>query len=290
MTSLGTTDLIEEEIEFSDTHSFMNEKNQSDESDDFQEKSEGPQKESDDQSEKVQKASFKCDKCNLDWETKGYLNGHLKFGSAHMLTCYLCDITFADAPEYNSHIKMVHKYKCEICKKSFDTTQGYKRHSLQVHSLEGKGQPRSTSKPEKMQTRSADKPKKMQTRSRSITTESNEVKKGQPKQQTSDVKPKQQASINHKGQSTTVDIIDKPFVCRICSKSFDNMKFFSKHMYNYHVKTIKCEICSLSVKDSAALAEHVKINHSYIKYDCDICHKSFSKQEYYELHFNGYCC
>jgi KRAB domain-containing zinc finger protein len=103
----------------------------------------------------------------------------------------------------------------------------------------------------------------------------------------------EEVTYNKKGNVTTdseIELQSISFWCRICDKRFDTKKVFTTHMFNTHVKVIRCEICDKEFKNKLQMEDHIKDEHSYNPFDCDICKKNFSKQEYYELHITlGYC-
>ena len=224
---------------------------------------------------------FRCNKCNIGWDNEYQLRKHYNYGANHALTCYLCNIKFENSQIYNTHVLTVHNRTCNICNIKYTDAQQFKHHLISNHDT-------------KNEENDSDEFSDTISRIEESKDEESEVKiKNKLKNVTTGGRQLRSASIGsrrkkEKKEIPTINEI-KPFVCPICEKTFDIMKNFSSHMFNSHIGVIECEICHAKFDNVTILDDHINLYHSYKIYKCDICSNTFTKQKYYELHFNGYC-
>ncbi|XP_068202334.1 zinc finger protein Xfin-like [Palaemon carinicauda] len=71
-------------------------------------------------------------------------------------------------------------------------------------------------------------------------------------------------------------VIEKPFKCEVCTKSFAKKQYLTKHKYRHReVKPHPCDICGKRFAQKFEVAVH-KIKHTGERpYQCDICRKPF---------------
>uniref|UniRef100_A0A8C4QZS9 C2H2-type domain-containing protein n=1 Tax=Eptatretus burgeri TaxID=7764 RepID=A0A8C4QZS9_EPTBU len=80
-------------------------------------------------------------------------------------------------------------------------------------------------------------------------------------------------------------LVEKPYKCKFCNKSFSKSRFVKYHM---HVHTgerpHKCTVCNKTFTQSAHLQSHVKIHTGEGPYKCKICNKTFTRSNHLHSH------
>lgn len=79
-----------------------------------------------------------------------------------------------------------------------------------------------------------------------------------------------------------MELINNMFVCHICGKSFHNFKLLNSHM-NSHIGKVVCESCGEGFLNQHMLRKH-KDSHLAKKFNCQYCHKIFSKRSQLKYH------
>ena len=110
-----------------------------------------------------------------------------------------------------------------------------------------------------------------------IKEESNEIVENKPLLIKTSIK---KTKTNTKKINSTKDSQSKRFDCNYCSKKFNKLKVFMAHIKNVH----KCVFCDEHFRQENDLLEHMKVkcanrntNEGLIKYNCKLCHRSFSE-------------
>lgn len=227
---------------------------------------------------------FRCNKCNIGWDNEYQLRKHINYGASHTLTCYLCNVDFESSSLYNAHIFTVHNRTCNICNIKYKDAQLFKFHLLKTHKSDSFSEKEKEKEPDEFS----------ETVSRIEDPEFEDPEFEEFKNKVIGARNLRSKAIASRRKVQKIEQIPPiknidSFVCPICEKTFDIMKKFSSHMFNSHIKVIECEICHAKFDDNTKLDEHIDLYHSYKIYKCDICSNTFTKQKYYELHFNGYC-
>ncbi|PSN31448.1 hypothetical protein C0J52_19050 [Blattella germanica] len=90
---------------------------------------------------------------------------------------------------------------------------------------------------------------------------------------------------NDRNRHMIIHTSNRPFQCEICSKSFTQKSYLSIHMITHTAKRpFQCEICNKSFTQKSNLNTHM-ITHTYnSRFKCEICSKSFSQKSYLSTH------
>ena len=92
---------------------------------------------------------------------------------------------------------------------------------------------------------------------------------------------------NESASSESSGQLSRPFTCRTCGKIFKRREHLAWHK-NTHTgaKPYACDRCTLSFACPSNLSVHKK-THFPPKYECEICHKKFTRSDTLRYHRDG---
>lgn len=83
-------------------------------------------------------------------------------------------------------------------------------------------------------------------------------------------------------------LLDKPFKCKLCEKTFLRKDFLKNHMDNIHEnKKLTCEICGKLFSRRDVLKRHIAV-HNNEKHECEICSKKFTRKDILLTHLKSH--
>ncbi|XP_018568013.1 uncharacterized protein LOC108908457 [Anoplophora glabripennis] len=107
---------------------------------------------------------------------------------------------------------------------------------------------------------------------------------------------KEFSRANHLKRHVTSHSSVKPFRCHVCTKSFNRRDHLNQHQ-KLHERSndFECDICQKTFNRADLLAKHRASKHGIgekimgeKKYECPLCHKSFTTEKYRDVHVNGH--
>ncbi|KAJ8916253.1 hypothetical protein NQ315_016393 [Exocentrus adspersus] len=107
---------------------------------------------------------------------------------------------------------------------------------------------------------------------------------------------KEFSRTNHLKRHLTSHSTAKPFRCKVCSKSFNRRDHLNQHQ-KLHERSndFECDICQKTFNRADHLAKHKASKHGIgekimgeKKYECPLCHKSFTTEKYRDVHVSGH--
>ncbi|CAG7718577.1 unnamed protein product [Allacma fusca] len=198
----------------------------------------------------------KCDVCGKIYSNMATLRNHLTVHTGEKpFPCDLCGQRFRQKGDVVSHKKTNHsdgKYKCGLCPCRFISTQGYKRHMVQIHE-NAKSQ--------------------AQVQQQKVVQPVVKPSKGQPL--ASIMKPEKKESVEY-GKLGKVTLAfssenskvnsskdGRKFSCELCDASFNHIQNLLRHRKSSHVPwgEYKCSLCSCSFVSPTSLRTHQAIFH-----------------------------
>ena len=82
-----------------------------------------------------------------------------------------------------------------------------------------------------------------------------------------------------------------PCICNVCGKNFKNNNKLKNHMLLHEPPTKPCPFCDKLFETDHKVKKHIKANHledDQMLYQCNFCHKGFSRITSYESHMNDH--
>ena len=82
-----------------------------------------------------------------------------------------------------------------------------------------------------------------------------------------------------------------PCICNVCGKNFRNNNKLKNHMLLHEPPTKPCPFCDKLFETDHKVKKHIKSNHledDQMLYQCEYCHKGFSRVTSYESHMNDH--
>ena len=80
---------------------------------------------------------------------------------------------------------------------------------------------------------------------------------------------------------------ETPYVCKVCSKSYNGKFKLKAHMKTTHTNAVSCHVCGKVVKQ---LAKHLRTEHTSDedkRFKCDICGKGFVEKQKRDNHLDS---
>ncbi|CAG9809327.1 unnamed protein product [Chironomus riparius] len=261
---------------------------------------------------------FKCNKCNIFFETKEDLRIHsfIHF-NGEIKTCFHCDQIFKTTRLLTIHLQKHSnkKFQCESCLENFTFKSGLMKH-IRLNRCKG---PPTTLDDDQMTEEEINKIAKEQLESISYNRLKTvpEVEKSTEKiedlteleviENQSDVnEPEIESSVESEHEEQTIKTIleqDSPqklkrpgrahntYICDKCGDSIKYRKNLELHMKNNHLrKSYKCSNCSEVFKSKIRYKAHslqahgVKQRIAVEIFECAVCNKKFDIKSIYEAH------
>lgn len=83
---------------------------------------------------------YPCKFCNRMFYSDGNLQRHIdkmhSYGYDGPMKCSYCSYACSHGHELNSHLEIMHKFKCDTCQKTFSSFSGLKNHNRTMHGAE----------------------------------------------------------------------------------------------------------------------------------------------------------
>ena len=201
---------------------------------------------------------YKCDHCDTNFRNKRSIKSHIaRFHSGNIrqkFDCDLCNVKLSEKANLNRHKKLVHtdssQVSCEKCSKVFSSDDSLKRHIDHVHNK--------------------------------IRHQCNICNK------TFSAIRAHQKLHQHKKIKYPIKSNLKKFTCAYCSKEWQTKTLLRNHIKVVHEESQKtsCPNCDkIFVCNVTALSRHMEQIHEKIRFECDICCKSFCRTSALKTHY-----
>jgi len=251
---------------------------------------------------------FKCNKCNVFFETKEDLRIHsfIHF-NGEIKTCFHCDQIFKTTRLLNIHLQKHSnkKFQCESCLENFTFKSGLTKHK-RLNRCKG---PPTTFDDDQMTQEEINKIAKEQLESISYSRQKevpepdliidDKNDEDVPEREVessieSDYEEQTTTNVQEEEAPLTVKRIGrahKTYICDNCGDSIKYRKNLELHMKNNHLrKNYKCSSCSevfrskISYKAHSLQAHGIKQRIAVEIFKCNVCDKKFDIKSIYEAH------
>ncbi|KAJ8707597.1 hypothetical protein PYW07_011274 [Mythimna separata] len=245
---------------------------------------------------------FKCEHCSKQLKTLNGFKNHLKLHTGKEIQCRYCPKKFAYKSAYKDHLNCHTRekiYQCDICQKDFRYKLTLIRH-LWVHEGTnkkilcdhcGKGfNDKSNLNAHIQSVHLKLRPFDCKTCGKTYT--NNRHLKDHLKTHNGEVTVYKCDVCDHKLVcEKTMQIHrlrhDHKFMCRFCSKVFDDVNARREHMKDSHTKEqswLSCSICGKVLLGKYSLNRHMDHHKGIKRFSCDFCELKFSQKAVLNRH------
>lgn len=234
---------------------------------------------------------FICPVCHQRFACATELIGHFPTHSDRTFECKICNVTFSSATQLEEHehchLTSATEFECTECGQSFLGSDAFRQHhcSHQYHAT--------------MESRYLNTPVKAssQTYHQAATEEEDIDVTGE------DLYNCAHCSMQFSSKSGFLEhqnkhMIEKPFKCELCGKTFALRRYLKEHERRHRLKLVaqskdhlpdikfRCAQCTREFNTSQDLSLHMRLHaeHEAGRFRCDMCYKSFSRWNLLKQH------
>jgi hypothetical protein len=183
--------------------------------------------------------------------------------------CDLCDETFTDMDEFDSHVAgqhlRKHKWQCLRCDDSFEQSQDLVLHKAVTHGEEPVSCGRCQDKKMK---------------------DENSGDEGVEEEWLEEMETHVDESRSHSNNNTK-ESLEFEFYCELCDKNFCDETKLKDHYLVHSPQSLVCSRCGLKCSSSHELSVHKRSHLRNVKerrYTCEVCRKTFFDRVMYNIH------
>lgn len=226
------------------------------------------------------KDRFKCDECDIKFNSMSQLKIHLKQHRGETTyKCEICDQLFLHEYLLKRH-KVVHTdkkpYKCKICNAEFGWTSSIRQHIFKAHKdkvIDADGVKKNTIR------NCLD----LEKQNKSEQNDGNNLSSDNEGVITCDKCKREIPESKYK--SHMAFHIKSPFMCCICLMVFEESENLQRHTQTHKEETkgsnLSCKICQNEFHESKYYTHCLLHNTSFM---CHICYKTFKQEQFLQIH------